>query len=749
MQRFRHLILILLSSLWAPFSALGAEVVNDVEIRGLDSHDAELIERAFGVSEGDTISTHDLRDAILRVHGLGLFEDVQVLAERDLGGINLEVRVLENPRIGAVATKGLGKLSDTEQDESIRFRQGQVLDRREVFAAAREIRELLVEKGYLNAVVHTEYEMADDSTVDINLRAEPGEKVRVGRVYINGNTAFDDADLEGLLENKEHAWYRGGEFKEEEIENDLRAIEAQYRDAGFLDVDAYDHEVSYKSHGAELVLEFFVDEGRRFRVGDITWSGNEVLSDDDLQPLVKLRDGTPFDKTAFELTQQGIERFYADRGYIYSLVQPGETARGDTVDVHFTIIEGEPAQIRRIEVAGNVKTKEHVIRRELHIYPGDTYSARRLILSQQRVFNLGFFENVEPTFDRANDEGDLDLVWNVEEKFTGQFNLAVGYSALDRITGNIGVGHPNLFGNGWQGNFNWEFGQYKRQFMISFTEPWLLDTPTSVGFDLFSLQRTRFDYDEDRRGFSVRLARPISGILHTTASTTWKIEDVNVDVQSNSFVLARYETDGPQRTISTLWRLARNSRDNYQFPTSGSQSILSAEFAGGALGGDVSFQKYTAKTTWSIPTLWKLAVHLSAEAGYVNGFSSPEQVPIYERFEMGGAYINPLRGYPDRSIGPREEGIIIGGRTLLKSSLECTFPVSENQVYALAFFDAGNTWEDLVSTQPSNLKRGAGVGIRLVVPPLGLIGFDFGYGFDRIDGAQWEPHFQFGNQGGF
>lgn len=713
-------------------------------------HDPELVQRALGLGAGDTLSTEDLRSAIKRVYELQLFENIQVFARRTVdAGVDLEFRVTESPRVGHVETEGVDKLSDTEVTEAVRLVDGQILDRRAAFESAKKLRELLVEKGYLNARVETQLDSRDDGRVDVVFRAVAGEKVRIGRIYIRGNTAFDDDDLKGLLENKEHRWYRGGEFKEDELENDLKKIEEHYRNAGFRDVEVYDHQVAYKRHGADMILEFFVDEGPRYYTGEVSWEGNEVLASDELEELIKLRPGMPFNQAVFDQTQQGIERYYADRGYIYSLVQPGESARGDTVDVHFTIREGDPARIQRIEIAGNVKTKEHVIRRELQIYPGELYSASRLILSQQRVFNLGYFENVEPTFDRANEAGDLDLTWNVEEKFTGQFNLAVGYSALDRITGNIGVGHPNLFGNGWKGNFNWEFGQYKRQFMISFTEPWLLDTPTSIGFDLFSLQRTRYDYDEDRRGFSIRLGRPVPGVLYTTASTTWKVEDVDVDVTNSSFILARYATDGPQRTISTLWRLVRNSQDNYQFPTSGSYSSLAAEFAGGALGGDVSYQKYTAKTTWSIPTIWKLSLHVSAEAGYVNGFSSPDQVPIYERFEMGGTYINPLRGYPDRSIGPRQDGITIGGRTMLKTSLEYSFPISENQVYALTFFDAGNTWEDLASTDPSDLMRGAGVGIRLVVPPIGLIGFDFGYGFDRIDGAQWEPHFQFGNQGGF
>lgn len=726
-----------------------AEIIESVKVRGLVAHDEELILRAFGVAPGDTVETHDLRDAVRRVHGLSLFEDIQVFGARAGNRLDLELAVVEAPRLSAVHVKGTKHLSEPDVDDATRSVAGQILSRREIFDTVVALKDLYREKGFLNAEVEADYEPDAAGAVEVTIRARSGEKVRISDVYVSGNCFFDDEEILGELENKEARWFRGGEFKEIEIDADLDRIETMYRNAGFRDVDAYDYEISYKNGGADLVLEISLEEGSRYFVGDVSWEGNEVLTDGSLESLLRLRAGAAFNNAKFEETGLSIGSYYGDRGYIYSLVQPSESVTEDTVHVHYSIVEGDPAHVRRIEVAGNTKTKGHVIRRELHVFPGEIYSSNRLRLSQQRVFNLGYFENVEPRFDRANEEGDLDLTWWVEEKFTGQFNLAVGYSALDRVTGTIGIGHPNLFGNGWQGKFNWEFGSYTRQFLVSFTEPWLFDTPTSVGFDLFAVERSRIDYDEDRQGMSFRISRPVPGVLHTNVFTTWKVEDVDVDVDPSQSVLRQFDTDGPQRTISTNWSLVRNSRDNFQFPTSGSQSSISAEWAGGGLGGDVSYQKYTARSIWSMPTFWKFVLHVGTEGGYVDGFTSPDQVPIYERFEMGGTYVNPLRGYPDRSIGPRDDGVVIGGRVMLKTTIEYSFPVAENQVYALAFFDAGNAWDDLATTDPSDLKKGAGLGVRMVVPALGLIGFDFGYGFDREGGGQWEPHFQFGNQRGF
>ena len=731
-------------------SSRAVEVVEVVDVRGLEEHDGDLVRRAMGLSVGDTLELESLRDAVRRLHGLSLFDELEVHADREGSGLRLEVRVKESPRLDDVDVRGVDKLSDTEVEESVRAVAGQVLDRREIEEAAIELRGLLRERGYLNATADVRIEPGDDGKVRVIIDVRAGEEVRIGSVYISGNRFFSDDELKGLLENKEDRWFRGGEFKKDELELDLEKIELHYRKAGFRDIDAYEHRIEYKADGSEMVLDILVDEGARYYMGELTWDGNEVLDDVDLQRLFKLRRGAAFDGEKFAAANQEIGTFYADRGYIYVSVQPEEVAREDTIDVHVGIVEDEPAHIRRVEIAGTSRTQEHVIRRELHVYPGDLYSASRITRSLQAVFNLGYFENVEPAFEQLPDKGELDLVWNVEEKFTGQFNVAVGYSALDQVTGVIGLGHPNLFGRGWAGNFNWEFGRYKRQFVVSFTEPWLFDTPTSVGGDLFSIDRYRYDYYEERRGASVRFARPVPDVAFTRLYTTWKVEDVDVDVDDDQYyALSRFETDGPQRTISTLWNVVRDSRDNFQFPTSGSRTSFSAEFAGALLGGDIGYQKYTARSTWSVPVIGKSAIHLSAEGGLVDGYSSPNEVPIYERFEMGGTFANPLRGYPDRSIGPIENGVVIGGRVMLKSSVELTVPITENQVYALAFFDAGNTWESLAKTHPSDLNRGAGVGARLAVPGIGLIGFDFGYGFDRPDGAQWEPHFQFGNQSMF
>ena len=463
-----------------------------------------------------------------------------------------------------------------------------------------------------------------------------------------------------------------------------------------------------------------------------------------MEQQIGLIPGDIFRQGDYERTLNAISTYYYDRGYINLDLAPEKEFRGNEVAINFSLAEGEQARINRILILGNTTTRERVIRRELMVYPFEVFNRSRLILSQQRIFNLTFFEDVqiEPVF--STKPGMLDLNLIVKEKFTGQFNIAVGYSALDRVTGIIGVGHPNLFGRGHQVNFNWEFGKIKQNFQFSFTEPWLFDTPTSAGFDVYFLDRDRYTYTEKRVGGSVRIARPVPGVAFTKAYTTFKSEEVDLEYDDQSNYLSLYYPEGKRLTNSVTLSMIRDSRDNYFFATSGSRSEFTSKLAGTILGGDVAFLKTVAKTSWYSSTIGKFALMIYLEGGHLNPLGGNTTVPLYERFEMGGTWLNPLRGYPDRSIGSSYEGGTIGGRALVKTSIELRYPIVENQVFGHAFFDAGNSWENVVDIDLNSLYRGFGAGVKLQVPGMGLIGLDMGYGLDRTDGGGWEPHFQFG-----
>ncbi len=441
---------------------------------------------------------------------------------------------------------------------------------------------------------------------------------------------------------------------------------------------------------------------------------------------------------------------YQEQGYLYTQILDRQVPSDSLINLEFEFIEGQPARVHKIIITGNTKTKEKVIRRELVIKPGQIFKRSAFLRSHREVYYLNFFGNVIPDY-RTLPNGDIDLVFQVEEKPTGQAQVGVGYSEQDKLVGTIGLGVPNLFGNGQNLDFNWDFGKTTQNIRIGFTEPWFLDTPTSAGFDLYQTSRTWSSYyTEVRRGGDLRLGRRLSW-PDDYFRIYWKyrLEDVEYKNFSNSYNPSQeYDLrliDWPQRTSSTTFTLIRDSRDLPEFATMGSVHSISSEFAGGVLGGDVNYHKHIFDSSWYFQNLWKITLMLKTKAGIVDTYTSSQKVPFSERFMPGGtSYDGMIRGYDNRSVGPTENGSEIGGKTMLIFTAEYQFPVVEQQIYGLLFMDAGNAWKSLAETDITDLKRSAGVGIRIVAPMIGVIGFDLAYGFDNLAGGEWHPHFQLG-----
>jgi outer membrane protein insertion porin family len=277
---------------------------------------------------------------------------------------------------------------------------------------------------------------------------------------------------------------------------------------------------------------------------------------------------------------------------------------------------------------------------------------------------------------------------------------------------------------------------------IGFTEPWLFDHPISAGVDIYYLTRIREYWDEKSRGGNLRVGVPFPLLDYSRIYWRYSLGDLGIfDIEEGYLSEWGEELEeGFKRTSATKVSFVRDSRDNIFNATTGSLSRFSSEFAGGVLGGEVDFHKHIFETRWYSRTFWKFILMGKIRGAFVGGYTSPKTVPVYEKFFLGGIGEDGIRGYPDRSIGPERNGRNVGGRTMLTMGLEYKFPLAEN-IHALLFFDAGNTWESLEKSRISDLYKGVGVGIRLDVPMLGIIGFDFGYGIDR---KRWEPHFQLG-----
>jgi outer membrane protein insertion porin family len=523
-----------------------------------------------------------------------------------------------------------------------------------------------------------------------------------------------------------------------------------YKAEGYADCRVVGHEITYDDLRQWMFITITVDEGRRYRIGDISFKGNEVLGTQVLTGLLKYKSGDVYNGDKLESSLMEIYSAFGEEGYIYASVNPGESVRNDTlIDIEYEIIENNQAYVRRIDVEGNSKTREKVIRREIRIMPGDIFKRSRLVRSQRAVFNLGFFDDVAIDSRTANEKGDIDLIFRVKEKATGQIGMGLAYSAVDRLTGYLTLSLPNLLGRGESSYIKVEKGGNKQNLEIGFTEPWLFDTPVSAGVDLFHLTRERDAYDDKRIGGAVNASRPLPWLDYTRGYWMYRLERREITVHDEddvgSYIL---DQQGKKTASTTRIALVRDTRDSFFNSTIGTRNLISGEWAGGYLGGQIRYQKYEAETRWYHPLLWNNVLMIRARGGFVDTYQEGEAVPISERFFVGGVGDWGIRGYGDwgSDIGPRDAfNNPLGGRTAMVVNVEYKVPLAKG-VYALGFADAGNVWEsfrDVEIDSRDDLKRGAGLGIRIEIPMMGVMGFDFGYGFDKTNPG-WVPHFQIG-----
>lgn len=740
-------------------TSVWSQKITQLEVRGNRNTDSFLISSTSGISVGEELSLEKVQDAIKRIHNLGLFSDVKVDVEEEVEGVRLRFVVKEHPLLSELHILGNKKISNKELEKELQAKPGEILSPQRVFEWKRKVTELYKDKGYLLAQVEERLSQPDEKgRVRVTFRISEGERVRIKEIDIVGNRSFSDRAIEKNLKNKEKTWYRSGKLDEVEFYEDLSRIEEFYRKRGFVDVRVGDYRTEYDEGKEWATITIEVDEGRKYWIGEVSFRFPEVsgdgdasgpfLSEERLRSSLKFGQGDVYNGEQLEATVFTFYEFYAEEGYIYCQVEPQESRRDSLIDVTYVIMEGVPAHVRRVVIEGNEKTYEKVIRRELFIYPGNLFKRSKVVKSQRAVYNLGFFQDV--TLDSrpvGNETGDIDLIFEVVEKPAGQISAGAGYSQRDGLTGNLSISIPNILGRGQSAYLRLEKGGRVQNVELGFTEPWFLDTPTSVGFDVFHVTRRWVEeYKEQRKGFDVRLSRPIPRLEYTRLYWMYKLEEIKLFDFSEEYEPPPGGTDlsdttqWPKRSSSTKFTAVRDSRDNIFNATMGTRTSLSAEFAGGLLGGGVDFQRYETEARWYGKTFGNFVLMLRARGGIIGGYLDPSTVPEHERFRLGGIGNWGVRGYPDRSIGPKIGTRVIGGRVALVLTLEHKLPLAQN-INWITFFDAGNTWESLKESQPADLKKGVGTGIRMEIPMLGVIGFDMGYG---IETKSWEPHFQLG-----
>lgn len=752
----------------APETVLGQSLPNptiqEIEVAGALTVGSRQVLAWSGFEEGKLLTRDMTAEGIRNLFATKKFSDVFVYAQDVEDGVKLIINLVEFPRVRSIIFRGNKKVKDNDLREAFPVHVGQFANPAAINRDLKPLEEVYFEKGYYNVSMHTDSTVVDAGNMeDLVVSITEGDKVKVQSITFKGNDNVKTDDLRDAMEQGTRGFLRSGTFKKTVFEEDKERIVTAFRNRGYLDAEVGDVQLNFQTEDpSKLDIVIPVEEGEIYTTGEVTWEGNTVFNDLIIADQVWIETGRTFKEDEYVRSLDNLQQLYANQGYIYITVEPTRNIVENTVDVHFSMIEGDPAKLHDVLVTGNVKTHDRVVLREMRIFPGDKFSNGRIQATMRDIFQTGFFEDVQPDI-QPTPNGDVDMILKVKEKQTGQFMFGMAYSAETAASGFIQVAETNFRGRGQNVGVTWQFGSRQRYVDLSFTEPWFRGTPTLVGADIFDRYQYNYDdfYESRTRGASLRLGRRIPGTRYSRVGLRYELSETKLSEFSSTYVAYLDDleeslgtSDLPFQRLDRLdWPLSksalrlsltRNSTDSPFFPTEGSKTSYSFELAGGPLGGETDFQEHVLSHSYYQKMPAGFALHLRGFLGFLNGLDSADDVPDWERYRLGGNRRYPLRGYQDLEVVPRGNPSFIGGRFFTIFNTELLYPVT-NTIQLLSFLDMGDVWNSFGEADFAYMRKGAGMGIRVEVPMMGTIGFDYGYGFDRLGGPSWEPHFTIGN----
>jgi len=691
---------------------------------------------------GDPFVPAALREDVKGIFALGFFDDVQLRVEDFEGGVKVTFVLVERPLVREIRFEGNKVIKTDELQEKAELRLGTVYNPVDIQKAEERIRARYEEMGYFRAKVTPVTERIPEEDVRVVFQIDEGQQLKIDHIEFVGNRALSASQLKGAMKTKERQYFFfRSTVQRQEFEDDIDRILALYADHGYIQARVESHEIVVDETVNRLVLRLRVVEGPQFRFGRIEVTGNQVLPEGEIRRLIRIREGEVFSRSKLRRDVSAITELYSSIGRAFAEVFPQTTTLAETrmVPVTFEIKEGPEVYVERINISGNTRSSEKVLRRELRLVEGELFTIQKLTRSRQRLFNLGFFDEVNVA--TAPGAGPDQIVIDIEvvERPTGLFSVGAGFSSLDRLFGTVDISQRNLFGRGQELFLRLRVGSRSQLANLGFTEPYLFDMPLSAGFDIYNSTRLFNEFSRKAVGGDLRASYPFTEFIRGFG--TYKLERVKVFDVRESASRTLLEAEGSSITSSVTFAGVRDSRDNVFEPSRGSRHALTLETAG--LGGDNRFYKLIGESAWFFPLpLFGWVLGVRGEAGVADGFSGKD-LPLFERFFLGGP--TTLRGQRTRSVSPRDEtGARIGGDKELLFNVELLVPLIP-RLRAALFFDAGNAYGFGEEFDPTDLRMAAGIGFRWF-SPLGPIRVDYGLNLDREPGEKSAQfHFAIGS----
>jgi len=734
---------------------VGAATINEQVVRA----NMELRE---GIDLDDTMIDHDIRS----LYKTGLFEFIEVKRDvRPDRTVNLVVEVTPKFRVLSVLYEGNKQVKSRRLDKEIKTKSNTSLDERQVKEDAEKIRAYYQKSGYNLAQVS--YTIARNRATGfgtITFKISEGNKVKIADILFTGNDHVKAKALRKVMETKRRwmfSWLTGsGRFKDDQFEDDLDKLRDYYRELGYLDVEVPEDKVVYAYPTTKkLVLTIKIVEGRQYKVGDITITGNKIITTDKLKAALKQTSGKIFTPSKIEKDVTALEDAYGAGGYIETrvrIVRKPNLATGN-IDIDYIVTESDKFYVESIKIEGNTKSKSTVILRELAIGPGEVFDIVRMKTSKQRLENTRFFEDVNMTPETTSIPGRKNLKIAVKEGRTGNLTFGAGFSTLENavIFAELTQSNFDIFnrrsmfqGDGQKFRLRLQLGSKSSEAILSFEEPWLFQQQLALGFSVFrtSSDYNSSDYQEIRTGGEVYLRKRLFELVEGRVAYGYQAVDIR-DVSAGYNVVY---PPGTSTVTKVSLQLLRDTRDKLVGTTRGNRLEFNTDVASSSLGGDVDYYKLEARGAQFLPLFdtQNQVLAIIGRGGVLDPYGNSATVPFYDRFYLGGPYT--LRGFTYRDVGPKAtvgaDHVPIGGNTYGMLSLEYSLDIVEPVRFAV-FYDAGFVNKGSYDFDPSNYNDNFGFGLRLTIAgaPLSL---DYGIPItgDAYNKKSGQFNFSFGTR---
>lgn len=741
---FSTLMLAILST-----GAMAQELVREIRVNGAQRIEPTTILNYLGIKVGQAVDEAQLNDGLKDLYGTGLFADVSLRKDRGV----LLVDVIENPIISQIAFEGNSDIKDEELLAEISLRPRQVFTRTKVQNDVSRVYEVYRRTGRFAADVDPKIIKLDQNRINVVFEVTEGDITNIKGIRFVGNKAFDDDTLRSEISTKEDRWYRflssDDRYDPDRIKYDEELLRRFYLQEGYADFRIISANAELAADRKDFFLTFSVDEGERYRIGNVGIdSALRGFNGDVLKESVTFLPGQWYNAEEIKTSVDQMSDQLGDMQYAFVNIRPDvqRNSAENIVDISFKIGESPRVFVERINVKGNVRTLDRVIRREMLIVEGDPFNRSKLARSEQRLRNLDYFENVvvKTVPGTAPDKTVIDI--EVTEKSTGEISVGAGFSTNDGPLADLRIRERNLLGKGQDLLLSTTIAGERSEFDAAFTEPHFLGRDLAAGVDAFHITTDYQDessFEQRRTGGALRIGYPLSEKWRQSFRYRYERNEIT-DVDSNASRFVR-DQEGERDTSALSQRLVYDDRDSILFPTEGLYSWLDGEVAG--LGGDAKYVSGKLGSSYYVPVYERSVIfNILGEVAGITGYGD-ENVRINERFYLGG---DTLRGFERSGVGPRDSitDDALGGNTYYRASAELSFPVGlpeELGVKGHAFTDVGSLFDiDETGTDifdESTIRASAGLGLSWR-SPLGPIRFDYAIPYVKEDFDE-EENFRF------